>query len=83
MLEYIIESVCISCLEATYAFDNRIDFIPCRLQESYRPKGWLGNLIADRLYIDFSPPNTFESAFEKLLEEIKSIKTPAQTYACI
>lgn len=68
-------------VEACYIYEKRIDFIPCRLQTLYKPDGWLGAFIADRLYFDFTAPNDFESVFKKLVDEIKSIKTRSQTYA--
>jgi hypothetical protein len=67
-------------LEAAYTFQKHIDFIPCRVQEAYKPDGWLGILISDRLYIDFTRPHDFENSFEQLINEIESIRTPSQTY---
>jgi hypothetical protein len=70
------------CLEATYAFGKQIDLIPCRLQESYKPDGWLGSIATTRLYIDFSPPNDFEKSFEELIKEIEYIKANPQSNRC-
>ncbi len=70
------------CLEATYAFAKRIDLIPCRLQESYEPDGWLGSLALTRIYIDFSPPNDFDETFKKLITEIEYIKDHPQSNHC-
>ncbi|CAF1254571.1 unnamed protein product [Adineta steineri] len=60
--------------EALYTDKRQIDFIPCLLETSYVPDGWLGILIRDRLYIDFSSADHFDTAFEQLIEEIKEIK---------
>jgi hypothetical protein len=69
------------CLEATYTFENRIDFIPCRLQDSYRPDDWLGMIISNNLYIDFSSPNDFDHSFKKLIDEIEYFKSQSQTHS--
>lgn len=66
----------------TYAFERQIDLIPCRLQESYVPDGWLGTIVRIRNWIDFFPPNDFEKSFEKLHREIKYIKTHPQSNRC-
>ncbi|CAF1216440.1 unnamed protein product [Adineta steineri] len=64
--------------EALYTDKRQIDFIPCLLETSYVPDGWLGILIRDRLYIDFSSADHFDTAFEQLIEEIKEIENRLQ-----
>jgi len=65
-------------VEVVYADKNHIDFIPCLLEKSYKPKGWLGIIIGDQLYIDFSSPDTFDEAFEELIAEIQTIQNRLQ-----
>ncbi|CAF4773221.1 unnamed protein product, partial [Rotaria sp. Silwood1] len=57
--------------EALYTDKRRIDFIPCLLEKGYEPKGWLGILIRDKLYIDFSSSDNFDMVFEELVAEIQ------------
>lgn len=66
-------------LEAIYTNTKHIDFIPCRLQDSYNPDGWLGILIADHLYIDFSQRSEFEKSFEQLVHEIEAVTSRSPT----
>jgi hypothetical protein len=68
-------------LEAIYTFEKHIDFIPCRLEASYKPDGWLRIVISDRLYIDFSSPNDFDDSFKKLVDEIKYIEIQSKIYS--
>ena len=62
-------------IEALYTDKKHINFIPCRLQSTYDPRGWLGIVIRDQLYIDFSAPNNFDMAFEELIAEIQAIES--------
>ncbi|CAF3801924.1 unnamed protein product [Rotaria sp. Silwood1] len=72
--------------QALYTDKRRIDFIPCLLEKGYEPKGWLGILIRDKLYIDFSSSDNFDMVFEELVAEIQVIADRLQispTQTCI
>ena len=57
-----------------YTDKKHIKFIPCLLQPSYEPEGWLGIIIRDQMYIDFSKPENFDAAFQELIAEIQAIE---------
>ncbi|CAF2680200.1 unnamed protein product [Rotaria sp. Silwood2] len=57
-------------LEAEYAAENRIKFIPCLMENEFRPKSWLGS----NFHIDFSLPNDFDQSFERLIRQITYIE---------
>jgi hypothetical protein len=48
------------------------------LQPSYEPEGWLGIIIRDQMFIDFSTTDNFEVAFEELIAEIQAIEERSQ-----
>jgi hypothetical protein len=62
-------------VEALYTDKKHIDFIPCVFEKLYEPEGWLGILIGDQLYIDFSSPDNFDAVFEELIAEIQAIES--------
>ncbi|CAF1375035.1 unnamed protein product, partial [Rotaria sordida] len=64
--------------EVKYTDKIHMNFIPCLLEAGYQPRSWLGVIIGDQLYIDFSPPNNFATAFEELIAEIKAIENRLQ-----
>ncbi|CAF1240606.1 unnamed protein product [Adineta ricciae] len=57
---------------------KRINFVPCLLQAGYEPSGYLGLVIRDRLYIDFTAPGSFDASFEELMAEIHTIEKQTQ-----
>ena len=58
-------------LEGVYAYSLRRDIVPLIVETGYRPDGWLGPLVLNNLYFDFSKENTpFE---KKMLELIKEL----------
>jgi hypothetical protein len=65
-------------VEALYTDKRHKDFIPCLMESSYEPDGWLGILIRDQLYIDFSSLDNFDAAFEELIAEIQDIENRLQ-----
>ena len=67
-----------SFIEVLYTDKRHIDFIPCLMGKDYEPIGWLGIIIRDKLYIDFSSPEKFDTAFEELVAEIQSIENRIQ-----
>ena len=40
-------------MEAQYAFQQQKDMVPLMMEDGYRAKGWLGMLLAVRLYYQF------------------------------
>ena len=62
-------------LEAKYAAKRKKPFIPLIMQAGYgNVDGWLGFLISDKLFIDFtSKRNSFEKCIELLEAEIQKI----------
>ncbi len=66
MIKYIVEVL--------YTDKRHVDFIPCLMEPSYKPHGWLGIIIRDQLYIDFSSPDNFDASFEELVAEIQAIE---------
>ncbi|CAM4850698.1 unnamed protein product, partial [Rotaria magnacalcarata] len=65
--------------EACYAIEKRIPYIPSRMEAAFDPTGWLGITIADHVYCDFSSPNDFNKALEKLMRQIKNFETQLQS----
>lgn len=61
-------------VEALYTDKTHVNFIPCLLEATYQPQGWLGIIIGDQLYIDFSTADNFDKAFEELVAEIQAIE---------
>jgi hypothetical protein len=55
--------------EAEYAFQCKRRLIPLIVRQEYRPDGWLGLLLASRIYIDFGRFD-FKKGCEALLNEI-------------
>ncbi|CAM4850077.1 unnamed protein product [Rotaria magnacalcarata] len=65
--------------KACYAIEKRIPYIPSRMEAAFDPTGWLGITIADHVYCDFSSPNDFNKALEKLMRQIKNFETQLQS----
>lgn len=57
-------------MEANYALQRGVDIVPLMMQRNYNPDGWLGLMLASRLYVDFSSPETFDSKFKALISEL-------------
>jgi hypothetical protein len=55
--------------EAEYAFQCKRRLIPLIVRQEYRPDGWLGLLLASRIYVDFGRFD-FKTGCEFLLNEI-------------
>ena len=57
--------------EAQYAFKLNKPIIPCILQPAYQNvNGWLGILIGDKIFVDFTKYN-FEESFRRLIKQIE------------
>ena len=57
--------------EAQYAFNKGKVIIPLLLETGYRPDGWLGLLVSNDLYFDFSDPEKFENSWRDLYAKLK------------
>ncbi|KAK7469454.1 hypothetical protein BaRGS_00036520 [Batillaria attramentaria] len=53
--------------EASYAFDKRKEIIPLKMQKDFTLDGWLGLIVAGKLYFDFSE----ERPFERVIQAVK------------
>lgn len=56
--------------EAKYSETRNKHIIPLKMEDGYTPDGWLGFLLGDRLYFDFSGKYPFDKKFEELVKEI-------------
>ncbi|ELT88039.1 hypothetical protein CAPTEDRAFT_72731, partial [Capitella teleta] len=56
--------------EAEYTFKLGKAIVPLRMQKRYSPDGWLGALLGNRLFFDFSVDDHFPSSFQGLLKEL-------------
>lgn len=61
-------------LEAQYAQENRIKFIPCLMEKSFRAQSWLGIIKGSNVHIDFSEAENFKRSFEELIREITFVE---------
>lgn len=61
--------------EAQYAFKLNKPIIPCILQSGYHNvNGWLGILIGDKIFVDFTKYE-FEESFRRLVKQIDLLST--------
>ncbi|XP_066297281.1 uncharacterized protein [Branchiostoma lanceolatum] len=56
--------------ECEYARERGTDIIPLKLEDGYRPDGWLGFLVGARLYFNFDCKDSFEDVMMRLMKEI-------------
>ncbi|XP_070553260.1 uncharacterized protein [Ptychodera flava] len=56
--------------EAEYTYKLKKPFIPIQVQKDYSADGWLGVLVRNNLYFDFSSDEQLEINFHKLVCEI-------------
>ncbi|CAH1239414.1 Hypp5821 [Branchiostoma lanceolatum] len=56
--------------ECEYARERGTDIIPLKLEDGYRPDGWLGFLVGARLYFNFDCKDRFEDVMARLMKEI-------------
>ncbi len=62
------------CLEAEYAAENRIKFIPCLMEKSFRAQSWLGIIKGSNYHIDFSSPPDFKESIDELVRQITCVE---------
>jgi hypothetical protein len=61
-------------VEAEYAAENRIKFIPCLMEKSFRAQSWLGIIKGSNFHIDFSSSEDFQQSFDELIRQITYIE---------
>ncbi|CAF2153650.1 unnamed protein product [Rotaria magnacalcarata] len=61
-------------LEAEYAAEKRIRFIPCMMEKSFRAESWRGVIKGSSLHVDFSVHEKFEESFKELIRLISQIE---------
>ncbi|CAF3444395.1 unnamed protein product [Rotaria socialis] len=61
-------------LEAEYAAENRIKFIPCLMEKSFRAQSWLGIIKGSNYHIDFSELEDFDKSFGELIRQITHVE---------
>ncbi|CAF4354286.1 unnamed protein product [Rotaria socialis] len=61
-------------LEAEYAAEKRIRFIPCMVEKSFRAESWLGIIKGSSLHVDFSVHEKFKESFKELIRLISQIE---------
>ncbi|CAF1284482.1 unnamed protein product [Rotaria sordida] len=61
-------------LEAEYAAENRIKFIPCLMEKSFRAESWLGIIKGSNVHVDFSSVENFDHSFEELVRQITYVE---------
>lgn len=57
-------------LEAEYTYNRGKKFIPIKMEGGYKPDGWLGLLLASKLFFDFTKDGQWEMMFDGLCAEI-------------
>lgn len=61
-------------IEAEYAAENRIKFIPCLMEASFRAESWLGIIKGSNYHIDFSSTENFNQSFVELIRQITLVE---------
>ncbi|CAD5119282.1 DgyrCDS7910 [Dimorphilus gyrociliatus] len=60
--------------EAVYASALNKVIIPLRMEKYYQGTGWLGIIIGDKLWVDFSDLEKYQSSFKGLTHQIDILK---------
>ncbi|CAF1349394.1 unnamed protein product [Rotaria sordida] len=60
--------------EAEYTFEKNVPYIPCVMEEGFKPSGGLAILKRARNRISFFPPENFDRSFAELATEIEYIE---------
>ena len=58
-------------IEAEYSYRLKKKIVPIKLQPQYRPDGWLGALLGNKLEVNFTRPVEFAQSVHNLLKELK------------
>jgi len=64
-------------LEANYSNKLRKPIVPIMAEPGYRPDGWLGLLLGDKLYFNFREEEMWDESLEKLDGELQQYRTGA------
>ena len=57
--------------EGEYAYNKRREIVPLIVEPDYNPDGWLGPLVLNHLYFDFTDDTKFEQKMKELINEIQ------------
>nr|KAG5710904.1 hypothetical protein BaRGS_027055 [Batillaria attramentaria] len=57
--------------EAEYADDLRKTIIPLKMERDYKADGWLGLMVAGKLFYDFSGKYPFDTKFQELVKAVR------------
>ncbi|CAF3903436.1 unnamed protein product [Rotaria sordida] len=60
--------------KAEYTFEKNVPYIPCVMEEGFKPSGGLAILKRARNRISFFPPENFDRSFAELATEIEYIE---------
>ncbi|KAI0233088.1 hypothetical protein LSAT2_016646 [Lamellibrachia satsuma] len=62
----------VSCrTEGEYAYNKRREIVPLIVEPGYTPDGWLGPLVLNHLYFDFTDDTNFKQKMKELINEIQ------------
>lgn len=61
-------------VEATYAFDKKVAYIPCLMEKDFKPTHTLGILTTNKKYISFISDGDYDESILQLLAEVKHIE---------
>ena len=56
-------------VEAKYTWKRQRPIVPLMMQRHYQPDGWLGIIVGDEFYVDFSKFE-FDTAYKMLIEQL-------------
>nr|KAG5685962.1 hypothetical protein BaRGS_021385 [Batillaria attramentaria] len=57
--------------EIEYAYTQQKPIVPLLMEADYRPTGWLGIMLGNKLYFDFSGKYPFKAKMEELVRELE------------
>ena len=66
---------CCCIEEGQYVFRHNKKVLPLKMQHMYYPDGWLGALIGNQLYFDFSAEDKFDDSIDNVIKELRIVGT--------
>jgi len=75
--------LCVYTVEAEYAFNQRKNIIPLRLEADYVPDGWLGPITINKVNYNFSTPESFDSEFSRLQSALTNLHLLSSDEGCL
>jgi len=57
--------------EGEYAYNKRRTIVPLIVEYGYTPDGWLGPIVMNTLYFEFTNESKFDEKLEALIHEIQ------------